>query len=192
MKPPAKTARRIAFAISIVAVFFTFGAGYHARQAYHLRKEDPDALVGPVLWFLVLLLVALLLRMGAAVCELIWLERTWTNLPPELRHVGPMKQVDSFVLISVTLVPGIAWIWKLGVIDAVTKGFEAIRARVPFAEPVPRTLGMAAVIVSWIPGLNVYCAPFLWELFAIRIDRCVQGILERSNPVPKVGAAAGV
>jgi hypothetical protein len=29
---------------------------------------------------------------------------------------------------------------------------------------------MAAVIVAWVPGLNVYVAPFLWEVFATRID----------------------
>ncbi len=39
---------------------------------------------------------------------------------------------------------------------------------------------MASVIVSWVPGMNVYVAPFLWELFATRMDavcsevQCVQ------------------
>ena len=36
---------------------------------------------------------------------------------------------------------------------------------------------MAAVIVAWVPGLNVYVAPFLWEMFATRIDRAVSEIL---------------
>ena len=82
-----------------------------------------------------------------------------------------------------SVVPGIAWIWKLGIIDSVTKGFEAIRERVPYDAPVPRSLGIAAVIVGWVPGLNVYLAPFLWELFAIRIDRCVDLILQQSHAV---------
>jgi hypothetical protein len=183
MRPPAKTARRIALGLSITAVLVSLACGFFARQAYALRAEDPDRLMGPVLWFLVLLLVALLLRMGAAVCELVWLARTWSNLPIELRKIGPMDKVEPILLVSMTLVPGIAWIWKLGVIDSVTKGFEAIRARVPYDAPVPRTLGMAAVIVGWVPGLNVYLAPFLWEVFAIRIDRCVDLILERGHPV---------
>ena len=183
LRPPAKNARRIALALSVAAVLSSLVCGFYARQAFALRAEDPERLMGPVLWFLVALLIALLLRMGAAVCELIWLARVWTNLPESLRKVGPLEKVEPFLLITGTLVPGLAWIWKLGVIDTVTKGFETIRARVPFDAPVPRNLGMAAVIVSWIPGLNVYVAPFLWELFAIRIDRCVEGILERSNAV---------
>jgi hypothetical protein len=183
VKPPAKTARRIALGLSITAVLVSLGCGFFARQAFALRAEDPERLMGPVLWFLVLLLVALLLRMGAAACELIWLYRTWSNLPEPLRKIGPIEKVEPGLLVGMTLVPGIAWIWKLGVIDSVTKGFEAIRMRVPYDAPVPRSLGIAAVIVGWVPGLNVYLAPFLWELFAIRIDRCVDLILQRSHAV---------
>lgn len=179
MKPPARMARRLALGLSIAAVLVSLSCGFFVRQAYALRAEEPELLVGPVLWFLVVLLVALLLRMGAAVCELVWLSRTWENLPLELRRVGPLDKVEPVLLVSMTLVPGIAWIWKHGVVDAVTKGFEAIRARVPFDAPVPRTLGVAAVIVGWVPGLNVYLAPFLWEVFAIRIDRCVDLIVQR-------------
>lgn len=179
MKPPARRARHVALALSVVAVVVSIGCGFFARRAFALRgslEADPETLIGPVLWFLVLLLVALLLRMGAAVCELMWLERTWSNIPEELRKVGPINKVEPFVLIAVSLVPGVAWLWKLGVIDAVAKGFEAIRTKVPFTAPVPRRLGMAAVIVGWIPGLNVYVAPFLWEVFATKIDRCVTEI----------------
>ncbi|MBX3233196.1 MAG: hypothetical protein KIT84_20605 [Labilithrix sp.] len=185
MKPPARTARRIALVLSALAVLVSVGCGVAARHAFAMRgvvESDPEALVGPLLWFLVLLLVALLLRMGAAVCELLWLERTWSNLPLELRKVGPIEKVEPIVLIGVSLVPGVAWIWKLGVIDAVARGFEAIRARVPFTAPVPRRLGVAAVVVGWVPGLNVYVAPFLWEVFATRIDRCVSEIEARRAP----------
>jgi hypothetical protein len=35
---------------------------------------------------------------------------------------------------------------------------------------VPKALGVASVIVSWVPGLNVYVAPFLWEIFATKMD----------------------
>jgi hypothetical protein len=45
-----------------------------------------------------------------------------------------------------------------------------MRARIPFTAKVPKALGVASVVVSWVPGLNVYLAPFLWELFAIRMD----------------------
>ena len=183
MAPPAKNARRIALVLSIAAVLSSLVCGFYARQAFALRAEDPERLRGPGRGVRRALLVALLLRMGAAVCELIWLARVWSNLPEPLRKIGPLEKVEPFLLITGTLVPGLSWIWKLGVIDTVTKGFETIRTRVPFTAPVPRNLGMAAVIVSWIPGLNVYVAPFLWELFAIRIDRCVEGILERSHPV---------
>lgn len=186
MRPPAKTARRVALGLSVLAVLSSIVCGFCGRAAYHAR-DDEAAYMVPFGWFLLLLLVALLLRMGAAVCELVWLERTWSNLPHELRKVGPLEKVEPILLVSMTFVPGIAWVWKLGVIDAVAKGFEAIRARVPFDAPVPRRLGMAAVIVGWVPGLNVYFAPFLWELFAIRIDRCVELILQRRDPVTNAG-----
>ncbi len=35
-------------------------------------------------------------------------------------------------------------------------------------------------------GLNVYVAPFLWELFAIRIDRCVEVVM-RGHAVARGG-----
>jgi hypothetical protein len=137
-----------------------------------------------VVLFLVLLLVALLLRMGAAICELLWLERTWSNLPPPLRNVGPMKDVSSGMALAVSFVPGIAWVWKLGLVVGVTNGFEAIRTHTPFGAPVPRRLGVAAVIVGWVPGLNVYVAPFLWEMFATRLDVCVQEIRTATSSSP--------
>lgn len=156
---------------------FALACGYCGRRAFTLREAPPDQLMPWMLAFLVLLLLALLLRMGAAVCELLWLERTWSNLPEAKRHVGPIKDVSSGVAVAVTLVPGIAWVWKLGLVLGIADGFEARRADVPSLAVVPRRLGMAAVIVGWVPGLNVYVAPFLWELFARRIDICVEQIL---------------
>jgi hypothetical protein len=171
--PPAQRARRIALGLSVVAVVFSLGCGFCARRAFALREAAPDIVMPWVFAFLVLLLVALLLRMGGAICELLWLERTWSNLPEPLRRVGPLHDVSSAMALAISFVPGVAWLWKLGLAD----GFEAVRAHVPFTAPVPKRLGMAAVIVGWIPGLNVYVAPFLWEMFATRIDVCVRQIM---------------
>ena len=179
--PPAERARRIALGLSIVAVAFSLVCGFSARRAFALRESEPEVLMPWVLAFLVLLLVALLLRMGAAICELLWLERTWSNLPEPLRKVGPIDDVSSAMAIGISFVPGIAWVWKLGLIVGIANGFEAVRSHVPFIAPVPRRLGMAAVIVGWIPGLNVYVAPFLWEMFATRMDVCVKQILAASS-----------
>lgn len=177
VRPPIGWARRLGLALSAIAVLFSFACGWAARSAYHLRAEDPEILVKWVTIALSLLLVSLLFRMGAAICELFWLERTWSNLPAALRKVGPMDDVSSGMALAVSFVPGVAWIWKLGLVVGIAKGFEAIRQRVPFTAPVPRRLGMAAVIVGWVPVLNVYVAPFLWEVFAARIDVCVGQIL---------------
>lgn len=174
--PPARTARRIALGLSAIAVAFSLGCGFCARRAYGLREASPDDLLPWTFAFLVLLLIALLFRMGAAICELLWLERTWSNLPEARRHVGPIKDVSSGAAVAITLVPGIAWVWKLGLVLGIANGFEAVRVAIPFTAPVPRRLGMAAVIVGWIPGLNVYVAPFLWEVFARQIDVCVEQI----------------
>jgi hypothetical protein len=177
VRPPARTARTIALVLSVVAVLVSLACGASARRAFALRSADPETLMQAVLLCLVLLLVALLLRMGAAVCELLWLERTWSNLPAHLRNVGPMKDVSSAMALVMSFVPGVAWLWKLGLVVGVADGFEAVRTHVNFAAPVPRRLGMAAVIVGWVPILNVYIAPFLWEGFAKRIDVCVGQIV---------------
>ncbi len=175
--PPALRARRIALGLSIAAVVFSLACGFCARRAFHLREEPQDVLMPWVLAFLGLLLVAMLLRMVGAICELLWLERTWSNLPEQLRKVGPLEEVSSAMAIGISFVPGVAWVWKLGLVVGIANGFEAVRAHLPFTAPVPRQLGMAAVIVGWIPGLNVYVAPFLWEMFAVRIDACVRQIM---------------
>jgi|GEM_PF-1721246 len=175
--PPARRARRIALGLSITAVVFAFACGFCGRRAFALREAATDVVMPWVLAFLGLLLIAMLLRMVGAICELLWLERTWSNLPERLRKVGPLDEVSSAMAIGISFVPGVAWIWKLGLVVGIANGFESVRAQIPFTARVPRRLGMAAVIVGWIPGLNVYVAPFLWELFAVRIDACVQQIM---------------
>lgn len=184
LHPPAARARKIALALSFVAVAFSLVCGFSARRAYGLYRQTaaPDTLLPWVTAFLVLLLIALLLRMAAAICELFWLERTWSNLPEPLRRVGPVHEVSSGLAIAVSFVPGVAWVWKLGLIVGIANGFEAIRSHTPFRSLVPKKLGMAAVIVGWVPGLNVYIAPFLWELFARRIDVCMNEILASDRP----------
>lgn len=162
-------ARRIALILSFCAVAFSIAFGFLLRRSWALRSHQDEAL----LWFtgaLTMLLFALLLRILAAVCELLWLERTWTNLPEEMRRVGPIENVNSAMLIGFAVVPVFAWVWKLGLVATVADSFEKVRERTPFKAPVPKKLGMAAVIIGWIPGLNVYIAPFLWEMFARQID----------------------
>jgi hypothetical protein len=177
---PAQRARRIAVAISVVAVLFSFACGFCFRKTYALR-EDPEHALNWFLAALSLLLVALLLRMVAAICELLWLERTWRNLPIEMRKVGPMEKVDAVLLVGLSIVPGIAWVWKLGLIVAIADGFEALRAQIPFEAPVPKKLGMAAIITGWVPGLNVYIAPFLWEMFASRIETVTHQLMAKKG-----------
>lgn len=176
VRPPAARARRTALVFSGIAVVFSIAFGIVLRKVLGMDRESDVFL----LWLagcLTLLLIALLLRMVAAICELLWLERTWSNLPDHLRKVGPVDNVSSGVAILVSVVPGVAWVWKLGLVIGIADGFENVRTRVPFTAPVPRRLGMAAVIVSWVPGLNVYVAPFLWETFARKIDVVCNQIL---------------
>jgi len=173
LQPPAIRARRTALALSAVSVAFSIAFGFALRRWIFLDDEDFVSV-----WLtaaLFMLLIALLLRMIAAICELLWLERTWTNLPEELRKVGPMENVSSAMLFGFAFVPVFAWFWKLGLVVGIADGFESVRASRPFRAPVPKKLGMAAVIIGWVPGLNVYLAPFLWEMFARRIDAvCIE------------------
>jgi hypothetical protein len=178
VRPPARRARIIALVLSVLAVAASIGFGVFLRRAIPLfDRDDPERYAGPLVTALVFLLVALLLRMAASVCELLWLERTWSNLPAALHKVGPIDNVSSGLVVGLSFVPGLSWVWKLGLVIAVTDGFERVRATRPFQAPVPRHLGMAAIIVAWVPGLNVYVAPFLWEMFATRIDRVVDELL---------------
>jgi hypothetical protein len=182
VRPPARRARALALALSVLAVGASIGFGVFVRRTIPLfDRDEPDRYARPLVIALVFLLVALLLRMVAAICELLWLERTWSNLPEALRKVGPVDKVSSGLMVGLSFVPGISWVWKLGLVMAVADGFERVRATRPFRAPVPRHLGMAAVIVAWVPGLNVYVAPFLWEMFATRIDRAVSEILAAQN-----------
>lgn len=171
LRPQARRARIIALLLSAGAVGFSLGFGVYVRRTIALFDEShPERYTRALVFALVFLLVALLLRMAAAICELIWLERTWTNLPESLRRIGPIDRVSSGMVVGISFVPGLSWIWKLALVMAMADGFERLRSTIPFRARVPRNLGMAAVIVAWVPGLNVYVAPFLWEMFATRID----------------------
>lgn len=178
VRPPARRARTLALVLSILAVGASVGFGVFLRRTIPLfDRDDPERYARPLITALVFLVVALLLRIAASICELLWLERTWSNLPAALRKVGPVDHVSSGMVVGLSFVPGISWVWKLGLIMAVADGFERVRATRPFLSPVPRRLGLAAVVVAWVPGLNVYVAPFLWEMFAVRLDRIVSEIL---------------
>jgi hypothetical protein len=171
LRPQAKRARILALVLSFIAVAFSIGFGIYLRRTIPVfDAANPERAAQPLVIALVFLLFALLFRMAAAICELWWLERTWTNLPEQLRKVGPVDNVTSGLVVGLSFVPGISWVWKLGLVMAVTDGFERVRTTIPFRAAIPRRLGMAAVIVAWVPGLNVYIAPFLWEMFATRID----------------------
>jgi len=171
MKPPARIARLVAIGLSVVAMGLSIGFGIHLRRvAPVFDAEHPERWARPATVMLVFLLFAMLFRMGASICELAWLERTWSNLPAELRKVGPIDNVTSLLAVGLSLVPGLAWLWKLGLAIAVCDAFEHLRTRTPFAAKIPKRLAIASVLASWVPGLNVYVAPFLWELFALRVD----------------------
>lgn len=185
VRPPARRARVLGVSFSVLAVLFSLGFGVFIRRTIALFDRDaPERYAEPLMIALVLLLVCLVLRMIAAICELLWLERTWSNLPEELRNVGPVDNVSSGLVVGLSFVPGISWVWKLGLVVAVADGFERMRAVVPFRAPIPKRLGLAAVIVAWVPGLNVYLAPFLWEMFATRIDVVCNQILALQNGRP--------
>jgi len=201
VRPQAARARRIALGLSGVAVLFSLGFGFHLRKVIAIYLSSPSspsspsgldaeldrfAAVGTTA--LVFLLGAMVFRMFAALCELLWLERTWSNLPPELRTVGPVERVSSAMVVGFSFVPVVSYAWKLGLVLGIVDGFEAVRQRHGFGAVVPRRLGLSAVVVGWVPILNVYLAPFLWEMFARRIDRVCQdlavALAEAPAPTP--------
>src|SRR4051812_18885035 len=95
LRPPARTARIMAMVLSIVAVGFSIGFGIFLRRVIPIfDRNHPEASIEPSIAMLVFLLFAMLFRMGGSLCELIWLERTWSNMPEELRNVGPIDNVS--------------------------------------------------------------------------------------------------
>lgn len=178
--------RHVGLACSVVAVLVSLACGFAARRAWALR-DDP-ALYPWLLAALTLLLVVLLFRMVAALCELYWLERTWSTLPPSLCRVGPVKDVQPFLAVVLSLVPGVAWLWKLGLAHAMADAFAALRQDGRVTHEVPRGLGTVAVVTGWIPGLNVYVAPFVWEVFATRVDHAREELA--AGPGVRLGGPA--
>lgn len=178
INPPAQRVRRIALVLSGIAVLFAFGFGFMIRKWYATQHGvlasfdgyEDAGVIFTLLGALILLLIAMLLRMLAAICELMWLERTWSNLPITMRRIGPIENVTTVHIFGIAFIPVVAWFWKLALVRRVSSSLEEVRATIPFRASVPRGLGVTAVILGWFPPLNVYLAPFLWEMFARRID----------------------
>jgi hypothetical protein len=190
INPPAERARQVALILSGFAVCFAVAFGFlirkwygelHGSLAAFLDGTASPAAFLYLMGALVLLLVAVLLRILAGICELIWLERAWSNLPAEHRRVGPIESVTAIHIFGIAVIPVVAWFWKLALVRAVTKSLELVRKETGFRAPVPNHLGVTACILGWLPPLNLYVAPFLWEMFARRIDAvCVE--LAAINP----------
>ncbi len=182
INPPAERARQVALILSGFAVCFAVGFGFLIRKWYAELHgsltsflEGTDAAFLYLIGALLLLLVAVLLRILAGICELIWLERAWSNLPAEHRRVGPIESVTAIHIFGIAVIPVVAWFWKLALVRAVTKSLELVRKDTGFRAPVPNHLGVTACILGWLPPLNLYVAPFLWEMFARRIDAvCIE------------------
>ncbi len=178
INPPAERARQIALILSGFAVLFAVGFGFLVRKWYGELHgslssflDGSDASYLYLIGALLLLLVAVLLRILAGICELVWLERTWSNLPAEHRRVGPIENVTPIHIFGIAVIPVVAWFWKLALVRAVVRSLEVVRKDTGFRAPVPHALGQTACILGWLPPLNLYLAPFLWEMFARRIDR---------------------
>ncbi len=183
MQAPASRARTVALILSGVAVLFAFGFAIVVRRWWAVARVEGLAstftgeseVTLTLLLALTLLLIAMLLRMGAAICELMWLERAISNLPIDLRRVGPIENVGPVHVFGIAFIPVVSWFWKLGMVASVSNGLEKLRLSTPFTARVPKHLGMTAVVLGWLPPLNIYLAPFLWEMYARRIDVvCVQ------------------
>jgi len=179
LNPPAARARRVALVLSGIAVAFAFAFGFMIRRWYAMSThgfigtfdgEEEASVIFTMLGALVFLLVAMLLRIFASICELLWLERAWSNLPESMRRIGPIEKVEPIHIFGIAFIPVVAWFWKLALVRRVSSSLEEVRKEVPFRAAVPRRLGTTAVILGWFPPLNVYLAPFLWEMFARRID----------------------
>ena len=91
-------ARRTALGLSGAAVFFSLIFGVLLRRwlAFPHPDDEPLALAAALSF----LLVAYLLRIIASIFELLWLERTWGNLPEDLRKIGPIDKVESGMVIA--------------------------------------------------------------------------------------------
>ncbi|HEY1955419.1 MAG TPA: hypothetical protein VGH28_07395 [Polyangiaceae bacterium] len=177
IQPPAARARKTAMVLSAIAVAFAIAFGFAIRSWFAMvHGEVVSTLDGDgfaalyLVGALLLLLIAVLLRIFAGICELVWLERTWSNLPAEHRRVGPIENVTPVHIFGIAFIPVVAWFWKLALISAVANSLELVRKDLPFRAAVPRRLGVTACILGWLPPLNLYLAPFLWEMFARRID----------------------
>lgn len=178
VNPPAQRARRIALVLSGIAVAFAFAFGFAIRRWYATSHGvlatfdgyEEASVLFTLVGALLLLLIAIVLRILAGICELMWLERTWSNLPITMRRIGPIENVTTIHIFGIAFIPVVAWFWKFALVRRVSTSLEEVRKTIPFRAPVPRTLGTTAVILGWFPPLNVYLAPFLWEMFARRID----------------------
>jgi hypothetical protein len=188
INPPAEKARLVALLLSGTAVCFAVAFGFCIRRWWALTHgslaffDAADA--APFFWVmgaLVLLLIAVILRIMAGICELIWLERAWSNLPQEHRRVGPIDNVTPIHIFGIAFIPVVAWFWKLALVRAVVRSLELVKKDVPFETPVPHHLGQTACILGWLPPLNLYVAPFLWEMFARRIDRVCLELAQRTE-----------
>ena len=182
MRPQARRARIVALVLSVIAVVFSIGFGIYIRRTITLfDRDDPQRYAQPFVDRARAAPHRAALPDGGLHLRALVARADVVEPPRGATQGGAGRQGD----VGARRRPQLRARHLVGLEarsrDGGHRRLRAVRLTIPFRAPSRESSGMAAVIVAWVPGLNVYVAPFLWEMFATRIDRVCSEMLSAQN-----------
>ena len=124
--------------------------------------------------------LSMILFVLVPVAALVWLYKSWSAIPPQMRYTDGGKWVSPGAAIGFLFVPFYNWYWvfvaNVGLCDAINRTL-VMGGGQPRA---PKGLAIACCIIGLIPYVN-YLSPITWTIYMFLMDSAKKELVNRTG-----------
>jgi hypothetical protein len=157
------------YLVALIGSFVFYGAGVAFADS---ASDDAAGIIGGLAIF-----AAVGFFIARYVIGLVWLYKSWSAVPPELRMSRSGRVISPGQAVGYMFIPfyNLYWVFaaNLGLCDAIDYTLHTNGSH----ERAPRGMVMAACICQVIPYMNILVAPFLWFFAMLTVDRSKDAML---------------